>query len=49
MKYLKNNKKNKRRIDNIREDLKDLNYKLSKSELKNIKSNLYNIEKTKKN
>ena len=48
MKYLKNNKKNKRRIDNIREDLKDLNYKLSKSELKNIKSNLYNIEKTKK-
>ena len=40
--------KNKKRIDNIREDLKDLSYKLSKSELKNIKTNLYNIEKTKK-
>ena len=39
--------KNKKRIDNIREDLKDLSYKLSKSELKNIKTNLYNIEKTK--
>ena len=40
--------KHKKRIDNIREDLKDLSYKLSKSELKNIKTNLYNIEKTKK-
>ena len=40
--------KNKKRIDNIREDLNDLSYKLSKSELKNIKTNLYNIEKTKK-
>ena len=49
MKYLKNNQKKKKRIDNIREDLKDLSYKLSKSELKNIKTNLYNIEKTKKN
>ena len=29
----------------IREDLKDLSYKLSKSELKEIKTNLYNIEK----
>ena len=29
-------------------DLKDLSYKLSKSELKNIKTNLYNTEKTKK-
>ena len=35
-------------IDNIREDLKDLSYKLSKSELKEIKRNLYNIEKRKK-
>ena len=35
-------------MDNIREDLKDLSYKFSKSELKNIKTNLYNIEKTKK-
>ena len=48
MKYLKNNQKINKRIDNIREDLKDLSYKLSKSELKNIKTNLYNIEKTKK-
>ena len=28
--------KNKERIDNIREDLKDLSYKLSKSELQKI-------------
>ena len=40
--------KSKERIDNIREDLKDLSYKLSKSELKEIKTNLYNIEKRKK-
>ena len=39
--------KNKKRIDSIREDLKDLSYKISKSELKEIKNNLYNIEKTK--
>ena len=39
--------KNKERIDSIREDLKDLNYKLSKSELQKIRKNLYNIEKTK--
>ena len=39
---------NKERIDNIREDLKYLSYKLSKSELKEIKTNLYNIEKRKK-
>ena len=44
----KNQSKNKERIDNIREDLKDLNYKLSKSELKEIKTNLYNIQKRKK-
>ena len=30
----KKQSKNKERIDNIREDLKDLSYKLSKSELK---------------
>ena len=40
--------KNKERIDNIRGGLKDLSYKLSKSELKEIKVNLYNIEKRKK-
>ena len=39
--------KNKKRIGSIREDLKDLSYKLSKSELKEIKSNLYNIKKAK--
>ena len=44
----KKQSKNKKRIDNVREDLKDLSYKLSKSELKNIKTNLYNIEKTKR-
>ena len=44
----KKQSKNKERIDNIREDLKDLSYKLSKSELKEIKTNLFNIEKRKK-
>ena len=44
----KKQSKNKERIDNIGEDLKDLSYKLSKSELKEIKTNLYNIEKRKK-
>ena len=39
--------KNKKRKDSIREDFKSLSYKLSKSELKEIKNNLYNIEKTK--
>ena len=43
----KKQSKNKERIDNIREDLKDLSYKLSKSELKEIKTNLYNIERKK--
>ena len=36
--------KNKERIDVIREELKELSYKLSKSELKKIKKNLYQIE-----
>ena len=44
----KKQSKNKERTDNIREDVKDLSYKLSKSELKEIKTNLYNIEKRKK-
>ena len=44
----KKQSKNKERIGNIREDLKDLGYKLSKTELKEIKTNLYNIEKRKK-
>ena len=37
--------KNKKRIDIITEELKELSYKRSKSELKEIKKNLYNIEK----
>ena len=44
----KKQSKNKDRIGNIREDLKDLSYKLSKCELKETKTNLYNIEKRKK-
>ena len=40
--------KNKKRIDTIREELKDLSYKLPRSELKEIKKNLYNIEKRNK-
>ena len=39
--------KNKERIDIIRKELKELSYKFSKSELKEIKKNLYNIEKRK--
>ena len=37
--------KNKKGINIKREELKELNYKLSKSKLKEIKKNLYNIEK----
>ena len=44
----KKQSKNKERIDNIREDLKDVTHKHSKSELKEIKTSLYNIEKRKK-
>ena len=47
-KIFKKQSKNKKRIDNIREELKDLSYKLSKSEYKDIKTKLYNIEKNKK-
>ena len=39
--------KNKKRIDSIREVLKDLRYKLSKDKLDKIREDLYNIEKTK--
>ena len=39
---------NKKRIDDIREELKNPTYNISKSELNDIKSNLYNIEKQKK-
>ena len=41
----KQQSKNKKRIDIIREELKEISYKLPKSELKEIKKNLYNIEK----
>ena len=40
--------KNKKRIDDIRDELKDPTYNISKSELKEIKKALYNIEKRKK-
>ena len=45
----KKQSKNKKRIDDIRYEIKNPTYNISKSELKNIKSNLYNIEKQKKN
>ena len=44
----KKQSKNKKRIDDIREELKSSKYIISKSELKNIKKNLYNIEKQRK-
>ena len=40
--------KNEKRIEIIREELKELSYKLSKSELKEIKKNFYEIENKKK-
>ena len=39
--------KNKKKIGIIREELKELGYKLSKSELKEIKRKLYEIENKK--
>ena len=50
IKEKKNNQqqsKTRKRINIIREELKDTSYKLSRSELKEIKKNLYNIEKRK--
>ena len=47
-KIFKKQSKNKERIDNIREELKNPLYNISKKESKDIKSTLYNIEKTKK-
>ena len=40
--------KNKKRIDDVREELKNPKYNISKSESKDIKRNLYNIEKQRK-
>ena len=39
--------KNKTRIDEIREEIKELGYKLSRQELKEVKKNLYEIESKK--
>ena len=47
-KTFKKQSKNKERIDNIREELKSPFYNISRKESKDIKSTLYNIEKTKK-
>ena len=44
----KKQSKNKKRIDDIREELKNPKYNILKSELKNIKRNLYNTEKQRK-
>ena len=44
----KKDNKQQQRIDVIREDLKELGYKLPKSELKDVKKHLYNIESKKK-
>ena len=44
----KKQSKNKKRIDDIREELKNLTYNVLKSESKDIKRNLYNIEKQRK-
>ena len=44
----KKQSKNKKRIDDIREQLKTPKYNISKSESKDIKRNLYNIEKQRK-
>ena len=40
--------KNKKRIDDIREEFKNPTYNISRSELKDIKKNLHNIEKQRK-
>ena len=44
-KIFKKQSKNKKRIDDIRDELKDPTYNISKSESKEIKNSLYNIEK----
>ena len=41
--------KNKKRIDDIRDELKDPTYNISKSELKEVKKTLDNVEKRRKN
>ena len=45
---IKKQPKNKKRIDDISEELKNPKYNISKSESKDIKRNLYDIEKQRK-
>ena len=45
IKIFKKQSKNKKRIDDIRDELKDPTYNISRSESREIKKNLYNIEK----
>ena len=47
-KIFKKQSKNEKRIDDIRDELKDPTYNISRSESKEIKKNLYNIEKRNK-
>ena len=47
-KIFKKQSENKKRIDDIRDELKDPTYNISRSESKEIKANLYNIEKRNK-
>ena len=44
-KIFKKQSKNKKRIDDIKGELKNPTYNISKSESKDIKRNLYNMEK----
>ena len=44
-KMFKKQSKNKKRIDDIKDELKNPTYNVSKSESKDIKRTLYNIEK----
>ena len=44
-KIFKKQSKNKKKIDDIRDELKNPTYNISKSESKDIKRTLYNIEK----
>ena len=46
--FLKKQSKNKKRIEDIRDELKDPTYNTSKSELKEIKKILHNTEERKK-
>ena len=47
-KIFKKQSKNKKRIDDIRDELKDPRYNISTNESKEIKETLYNIEKRSK-